>query len=304
MSIVYFVDGFVPEAAAQIPITTHALHYGTSVFEGIRAYGDGTRSALFRPLEHFERFLRNAAWLEMKPRWTAAELTGLTVELLRRNAFFDDRYVRPFLFKTSRTIGAGLPEGESLAIVAVPMARGPLPRPGVTATWSRWRRFPAAACPAGAKIAGLYVNSSLARGDAVSRGFDQPILLDISGRVAEGYGANLFAVFGSHVTTPPADCDILPGITRDSLLQYVTSQADLSVAIEAITPDRLLEADEVFLCGTGMEIVPIASIEGRPIGSGDGQARIAERAARWYRDIVTGDGPAPDDWLVPVTPAT
>jgi branched-chain amino acid aminotransferase len=301
MAIVYFKDGFVDEAEANIPITTHALHYGTAVFEGIRAYGDGTRSAIFRPLEHNERLLRNAAWLEMAPRFSAAELTELTVELLRRNQFLDDRYIRPLLFKSAQVIGAGLPKGDALAIMAVPMPRGTVPRPATSGTWSRWRRFSGASCPAGAKITGLYVNSSLARAEAISRGFDQPILLNASGEVAEGYGANIFVVIGSRVVTPPAEADILPGITRDTLMRYFDSRRDLTMSVEPVAPALVARADEIFLCGTGIEILPISTFEGQPIGDGSGRAPIAEGAARWYRDVVTGAADVPEGWLVPVS---
>jgi branched-chain amino acid aminotransferase len=300
MSIVYFGGDFVDEAAAQIPITTHALHYGTAVFEGIRSYGDGASAALFRPREHYDRFLRNAAWLEMKPRRDSEALTELTVELLRRNHYLDDRYIRPLLYKTSQTIGAGLPEGEALAIVTVPMPRGPVLRPAVRATWSKWRRFPSAACPAGAKITGLYVNSSLAKADGLARGYDQPILLNMSGDVAEGYGANLFVAKDGGVATPPIEADILGGITRDTLLHFFGGEPDLAVSTDPLGPADILRADEAFFCGTGMELVPIGEIEGRQIGDGTGHGPLFRRAAAWYRGIVSGAIDAPTGWRVPV----
>ncbi len=300
MSVIYFRDAFVDEAEAVIPITTHAIHYGTAVFEGIRAYGDGTRSAIFRPREHYERFLRNAALLEMKPRHDPAALTELTAELLRRNRSFDDRYIRPLLYKTSQTIGAGLPAGEALAIISVPMPRGPIPRPGASGAWSRWRRTPAAACPAGAKITGLYVNSSLARADALARGYEQPILRTVGGEVAEGYGANVFAVIGSRVVTPPAEADILPGITRDALIHYVRTRADLTMSVESLSPEALSGADEIFLCGTGMEILPISRFEDRPVGDGVGAGPVTRAISAWYRDAVTGAVDVPAGWLFPV----
>ena len=298
MALVYFGDGFVDESEARIPITTHALHYGTAVFEGIRSYGDGTRSAIFRPREHFERLLRNAALLEMPPRWSPADLTALTIELLQRNRFFDDRYIRPLIYKTSQTIGAGLPAGEALAIVAVPMPRGPVLRPAARATWSHWRRFPAAACPAGAKITGLYVNSSLAKAEAIARGYDQPILLNTAGDVAEGYGANLFVVKGTRVLTPPVSAGILGGITRDALLTFLQSQQDLTVSLDPLAPGDVETADEVFLCGTGMEILPLGTLDDRPIGDGSGHGPVLRRTAEWYRGAVTGTtAGVPAEWL-------
>ena len=300
MSIVFFGDRFVDEAEARVPITTHAIHYGTAVFEGIRSYGDGTSAAIFRPREHFERLLRNAAWLEMSVPWDAPALTELTRELLHRNGYVDDRYIRPLVYKTSTTIGAGLPAGDALAIMAVPMPRGAVIRPAATAGYSRWHRFPPTTCPTGAKITGLYVNSSMARADVLARGFTQAITLNERGEVAEGYGANLFVVHGTTVRTPPADADILPGITRATLLSFLRAQADLRVSESSITTDELVRADEMFLCGTGMEIQPIGSLEGAAIGDGSGRGPVVSRVAAWYRSVVTGGEPVENDWLVRV----
>ena len=298
MSIVFFGDRFVDQADARVPITTHALHYGTAVFEGIRSYGDGTAAALFRPREHFERLLRNAAWLEMRVPWDAVALTDLTRELLHRNGAFDDRYVRPLIYKHATTIGAGLPAGDTLAIMAVPMPRGAVVRPAASAGYSRWHRFPPTTCPTGAKITGLYVNSSMARADAIARGFAQAVTLNARGEVAEGYGANLFVVHGSAVRTPPADADILPGITRATLLSFLRAQPDLEVSESPLRPDELASADEIFLCGTGMEIQPIGSLEGMTIGDGSGCGPVVARAAAWYRAVVTGVEPSDPGWLV------
>lgn len=298
MALVYFQDRFVDEAEAHVPVSTHALHYGTAVFEGIRSYGDGTTAAVFRPREHYERLLRNARLIDAASPHSVDALCDLTVELLRRNRFLDDRYIRPLLYKSSQTIGAGLPAGDALAIFTVPMPRGPVPRPAATATWSRWSRFPRSACPAGAKITGLYINSSLARAEAQSRGFDQPLLLTTSGELAEGYGANVFAVFGTRVITPPASAELLPGLTRDTLIQYLRTQTDLTIAEESVRPDDLAGADEVFLCGTGLEIVPLASLDGRPFGNP--AMPVMTRVSRWYRGVVDGTADAPAGWRLPV----
>ena len=302
MAIVYFDNQFIEESEARIPITTHALHYGTAVFEGIRSYGDSHRAQIFRARDHYERLLRNAALLEMKIALTADDFIAITVELLRRNNYYDDRYVRPLIFKNARTIGAGLPEGEAVAILTQTMPHAPATRNAIRATWSQWRRFPAAACPAGAKITGLYVNSSLARADALARGYDQPIMLTMSGDVAEGYGANLFAILGNRVATPPPEADILPGVTRDTLIQYFNSRTDLSMTVESIKPERLLTADEVFFCGTGMEILPVGEIEGTKIGNGRTAGPLTSDAITWYQNVVSGSVGEFSNWLTRVTP--
>lgn len=302
MAIVYFDGKFVDESQALIPLTTHALHYGTAVFEGIRSYGNGERARIFRAREHYERLLSNAQLLEMKVTLTAEQFIALSVELLMKNNYFDDRYIRPIIYKNAQKISAGLPEGETVAILAQTMPHAPASHNAVRATWSNWRRFPAAACPAGAKITGLYVNSSLARADALARGYDQPIMLTMSGDVAEGYGANLFAVFGSRVVTPPPEADILPGITRDALIQYFKSRKDLSMSVETIKPEKLQTADEVFFCGTGMEILPVGEIEGRQIGNGKTAGPITSDTIAWYQKVATGGDPELKHWLTEVNP--
>ena len=133
MTVVYFDGKWVNETQALIPLTTHALHYGTAVFEGIRSYGDGNRALLFRAEEHYDRLLRNAALLQMNVAQPAGELVALTTELLKRNNFFDDRYVRPIIFKNAQKIGAGLPPGESVAIMVQPMPHAPATRDAVRA---------------------------------------------------------------------------------------------------------------------------------------------------------------------------
>ncbi len=299
MPTVYFEGHFVDEREAMVPVATHALQYGTAIFEGIRSYAGAGGTLIFRPDDHYARFHRNATLMHMELPQSPRELTELTVELLRRNGNPGDAYIRPLLYKSSTKIGAHLQPGETLAILTFVWPPTPLPPETASATFSHWRRFPHQACPAGAKISGLYVNSALAIDESRRRGFDQTILLSMTGEVAEGYGANIFAVFGNKVVTPPDSADILPGITRNTLIHHFQECSDLTVTVESIVPDRLYEADELFLCGTGLEIRPLVSLEGRPVGSG-AIGPITEATARWYRSLVTGAIDAPGGWLVPV----
>jgi branched-chain amino acid aminotransferase len=303
MAICYFRDDFVDESEAVVSVKTHALHYGTAVFEGIRSYGDGQRSFIFRPLEHYQRFLRNAALLYMEPRWSAEELVGLTVELLHRNRQYTDVYIRPLIYKSETKVGAHIYPGEELTIFSTDWTPRPIPPPPQTATFSKWRRNSRASVPAGAKISGLYVNSALSISESMQRGFDQTILLAVSGEVAEGYGANLMAVFGNEVVTPPETADILAGITRETIMHYFRSRDDVTMTVASIAPDRLLTADEIFLCGTGLEVIPLVSVDGTPIGSGE-RGPLTEAAARWYRDAVTGKADVPEGWRVEVAAVT
>ncbi|GAB4317777.1 MAG: branched-chain-amino-acid transaminase [Candidatus Zixiibacteriota bacterium] len=300
MTIAYFDDRFVDESEALIPVSTHALHYGTAVFEGIRSYGDGVNAAIFRPREHYERFLRNAALIRMQPAYTVDQLIDLTIELLHKNKNYSSTYIRPLLYKSSTAIGAHIYPGEKLTIYTREWTPRPIPPPTATATISRWRRNSHLSVPAGAKISGLYVNSSIAISESMDRGFDQTIMLTTTGEVAEGYGANLFAVFGKRVVTPPESADILAGITRDTLIHYFNSRDDLTMSVESMTPEKLATADELFLAGTGLEVIPLVSIDHKPIGNGD-LGPITRDAARWYRDLVTGKIDGPDGWLVPLS---
>jgi len=302
MADVFFGDRFVDETQALLPVTTHALHYGIAVFEGIRAYRTAEGSAIFRPTDHYRRFLKNAALLQMQLPHSAEDLTALTIELLQRNENYGDTYIRPLIYSSSTKVGAHLqPGGEKLAIMTFAWTPTSFPPSVSTATYSKWRRFSHVSCPAGAKIAGLYVNSALAIDESKRRGFDQTIMLSAGGEVAEGYGANIFAVFGDKVMTPPESADILAGITRDTLIRHFQSHKVLSMTVESIAPDQLFDADEIFLCGTGLEIRPIGRLEDRVIGTG-GIGPITTEAARWYRAIVTGTIPAPDGWRVRVVP--
>lgn len=302
MAIAYFDGRFIDESEALIPVSTHALHYGTAIFEGIRSYGDGSKAAIFRPREHYERFLRNATIIRMKPDYTVDQLIELTIELLHQNKNYSSTYIRPLLYKSATAIGAHIYPGEKLTIYTREWAPRAIPPPTATATISRWRRNSHLSVPAGAKISGLYVNSALAISESMERGYDQTIMLTTSGEVAEGYGANLFAVFGKKVVTPPDTADILAGITRDTLMHYFKSCDDLTMSVESISPEQLLKADELFLAGTGLEVIPLVSVDGTPIGSGD-LGPITRDAAQWYRDLATGKIDAPDGWLIPLTAA-
>jgi branched-chain amino acid aminotransferase len=263
----YFEGAVVPIGEATISIATHAFNYGTSVFEGIRAYRqeDGSSAILFG-VEHYERLLRNARLLRASVPETASELLEITRDLLRRNEHVGDAYVRPLVYKSAASIRIQLSDlGDRVGIFTMPLGDY-LPTGGIRVTVSGWQRVNDNAIPARGKIAGSYVNAAFAAEDAHAAGYDDAILLTSDGHVAEASSANVFVATGREVATPPLVDDVLPGITRAAVMQ-IARDAGHEVIERRIDRSELYLADEVFLTGTGVQVAPIASIDGRPVGS-------------------------------------
>ncbi|MEV0230710.1 branched-chain amino acid transaminase [Nonomuraea sp. NPDC050786] len=301
---VYHGGEFVPFSEVHLPPTTQGLHYGTGVFEGIRAYAtrDGAQTHLFRVHDHYRRFLRSCRLLRIDPGLTADELADVTAELLRRNGDRGDVYVRPLAYKlgllpgTPPGVGLG---GVSDAVTIVASRLGDYGPPGgVRCLISSWRRPGRATLPVQAKVTGGYVNNALAVEDARAAGYDDAILLNEAGQVAEASTANVFAVRGGRLATPPADADILPGITRDTVL---TLAAGLGMPAEEspLHPADLLLADEVFLTGTGIGVTPVIEINGRPVGAG-APGPSTTRLAQLYGRLVRAEREDTHGWLTPV----
>jgi len=263
----YFEGAVVPVGEANVSIATHAFNYGTAVFEGIRAYRqhDETTALLFG-LEHYQRLLRNARLLRASVPQTAEELVEITRDLLRRNAHAGDAYVRPLVYKSAQSIRVQLSDlADRIGIFTMPLGDY-LPTGGIRVTVSGWQRVSDNAIPARGKIAGSYVNAAFASEDAHSAGYDDAILLTADGHVAEASAANIFVVNGREVATPPLVDDVLPGITRQAVME-IARDAGYDVVQRRIDRSELYLADEVFLTGTGVQVAPIASIDDRPLGS-------------------------------------
>ncbi|MHA5051024.1 aminotransferase class IV [Streptomyces sp. SD15] len=304
---------FVSAHAPRLPLSTQGLHYGTAVFEGIRAYRSPGGLHLFRAHEHYARMLRACRMLRITgiPP-TVRELIDITVELLRMNAHDTDVYVRPLAHKLS--LLPGTPPGVSLAGVsdALSITTFGYPTAGdvqeVRCALSAWRRPPRDALPVQAKIAGAYVTSALACDEARAAGYDDAILLDRSGNVAEATTANVFAVRDGALVTPPDTGDLLPGITRDTVIT-LCQEAGMTVLERPLSPADLYTADEVFLTSTGKEVASVVALSGRDIGSGTA-GPVAARVAALYRTATTaqdasdqaGDEGHPK-WLTPVPPS-
>ena len=258
---------FVPWAESTVPLSTHALHYGTGVFEGIRSYAVNGEAAIFRLDAHLDRFYQSAAVYGMRIPFRPQQMTEAICGLLRRNRL-TDAYIRPLAYMGAETLGIRAQCSTETAILAWPQmshVSDQSRRRGARLTVSPFRKFDARMMPTTAKACGQYLNSRLATMEATRRGYDEALLLNIEGNVAEAAVANVFMGNGRTLRTNDAKSSILMGITRDSIIQLAIAEG-FQVEVGTITVENLRRADEVFLCGTASEIVPVAELDGSRIG--------------------------------------
>lgn len=295
----YFNGSYVPLADAKIGVMTHAFNYGTGCFEGIRAYWNADERQLytFRAPEHYERLRRSAATLMIDLPHSTDELCDITTELLRRNGFETDVYIRPLAFLSSEIIGVRLHNVDhGFVIFAVPFGDYIETSGGIRAMTSSWRRIDDNAAPARSKLTGIYVNSAFAKSEAALNGFDEAIMLTDDGHVSEGSAENIFVVTGGELVTPPPSDNILVGITRDTVMRIARDDLQLTVRERSIDRSELYGADEVFLCGTGAQVVPVVELDHRPIAGGQ-VGPIAREIERGYMQIVRGRDSRYQHWL-------
>ena len=301
-SLAYFGGKIIPMRDANVSVASHALHYGTGCFEGIRAYWNAEREQLNVLLlrEHFERFTRSRNLLKIPIRESVEELCDITVELLRRQQFRQDLYIRPIAFKSEATIKLVLGGLEdSLSIYAFPMGDYVDISGGLHVCVSSWRRISNNAMPLRAKTTGGYVNSVLAAEDAHAAGFDEAIFLTESGTVSEGSSCNLFMLRRGELSTPRVADDILEGITRAVVMDMAEREFGMKAVERAISRTELFDADELFFTGTGVQVAPISRLEGRAIGSGKPGPFVMALQQR-YLDAARGNDPAYAHWCTPV----
>jgi branched-chain amino acid aminotransferase len=299
---VFFDGEIVRYHAVRIGPMTHALHYGTGCFEGIRAYWNAEQQQLFllQADAHFTRLRRSANILRMRLPYSNEELIGCTLELLRRNEARTDTYIRPLLYVSSEVIGVRLHDMDySLLIYTAPLGAYISVDDGIRCMTSSWRRVPDAAIPARAKVTGSYVNSALAKSEAIENGCEEAIMLAMDGHVSEGSAENLFMIKGGVVVTPPVTDDILEGVTRDLLLGMIREQLRLPVVERSIDRTELYACDELFLCGTGAQVSPVIELDKRSIGSGAVGPYTRQLQDIYFR-AVRGDDPRYRDWVLPV----
>jgi len=301
-SWVFFEGEFVRYHDVHIGAMTHALHYGTGCFEGIRAYWNQQQEQLFllQAPAHYERLHRSARILLMEVPHSTGELVDLTLELLRRNDYRGDSYVRPLLFKSAEQIGVqlhGLPD--SFLIYTAPFGKYVEIDGGIRCTVSSWRRVPDSALPARAKVTGSYINSALAKSEALENGFDEAIVLTESGHVSEGSAENLFLLKDGSFVTPPVTDDILEGITRRLIIGLIRDELGLPVLERSIDRTELYTCDELFLCGTGAQVSPVIEVDRRPIGDGH-VGEFTHELQSIYFSAVRAENPKYLDWSIKV----
>ncbi len=301
-SICYLNGAFIPLADANVNIMTHAFMYGTAVFEGIRAYWNPDEGQLYalRLTDHFRRMADSCRILFMDPPGPVDELVALTVDLLRRNGFREDAYVRPSVYKSTRAIGVRLHNlDQGFYILAIPFGDYIDTTHGIRTQTVSWRRVSDQSLPARAKIVGAYVNSAFAKTEAQLVGADEAIVLTADGHVSEGSAENLFMVRRGELVTPPVTDDILEGITRAGIIELAERELGLRVVERQIDRTELYVADELFLCGTGAQVSPVTEVDHHLIGEGE-IGPITRRLEDAYFDAVRGRLPAYRHWLTPI----
>lgn len=296
-SLIWFDGQLVPAAEAKVSVLTHALHYGTSVFEGIRAYATDRGPAVFRLREHSQRLLDSAKIINMPVTLSVDELDQAVIETVNANKL-DSAYIRPLLWYGANSLGVN-PGSNPLHFMVATMPWGAYlgdeaVRKGARLLTSSWRRSAPDILPTKAKAGGNYINSVLANQEAKANGYDEALLLDHQGFVAEGSGENIFMV-RQGVLMPVSHSVNLRGITRDSVIR-IARHLGISVEPTMATRDELYTADEVFMTGTAAEVTPIASIDNRPIGSGSA-GEMSMRIREAYLEAATGRIPEFSDWL-------
>ena len=297
----FFNGEFVPLQDAKVSVMTHALNYGTGVFEGIRAYWNEDKGQLYalHLIEHYRRIHRSCKVMRLDLEPSPERLVEITLELLRRNDFREDAYVRPLVYKSDEIIGVRLHDlHTAFTIFAVPFGTYIDIDRGLSCGVSSWRRVDDNAIPARSKITGSYVNAALAKTEAQEAGFDEAIVLTNDGHVSEGSAENLFMVRNGTLITPPVTDNILEGIVRQSVMQIA---ADHNVPLEVRSIDRteLYIADELFLCGTGAQLSPVTSVDHRSVGNG-AVGPITRQLSAVYFAAVHGNDDRYAGWVTPV----
>jgi len=276
---------------AKVGIMTHALHYGTAVFEGIRGNWNESKEKMiiFRLKEHYDRLLRGSNILKMNLGYTSQEMCDITVDLVKSNGYKEDVYIRPLAYKSQELIAnLKLHELEDdLSIIVIPFGAYIDNTKPIKCQTSSWRRPEDTMMPTGVKLAGLYTTSILAKTEAVSAGYDEAILLNNDGTVSEGSGENLFMVQNDEIITPSETDNCLLGITRNTIIQIAKNELNIDIKERRIHRSELYLSDEIFLTGTAAHVTSVGSLDNRTIGSGK-VGQITKTLQDIYFSVVSG----------------
>jgi branched-chain amino acid aminotransferase len=299
-SYAYFHKQFVPLSEAKISVMTHALHYGTALFEGIRGNWNAAQQQIyiFRMKEHYERLFNGCRVIKIDLPYTLDELCRITVELVAMCGFEEDVYIRPLAYKSSESLGVRLHDLDSDFLMFV-IPWGPyLDVDKARCHVSTWRRPDDNVIPPQVKVAGIYVNNALAKTEAVSNNFDEAIMLSADGHVSEGSGENIFLAIAGKLVTPPHYQSILLGITRNTVIELAKKELGLETIERPIDRAELYIAQECFMTGTAAHITPIAEIDHRLVGNGE-IGGITRKLQEIYAEVIRGNNPKYMHWCTP-----
>jgi branched-chain amino acid aminotransferase len=298
----FFKGKIAPYAEAKVGVMTHAFNYGTGVFEGLRGYWNDDHQQLyvFRPRDHFIRLLGSAKMLLMSLPYTAEELVGTALDLLRAEGYREDVYIRPLAYKADEIIGVRLHDlTADLTMFAIPFGAYVQDEEGAHATFSSWRRVDDNSIPARGKIVGSYANSAFIKTDAMLSGYDEALVLNQDGHLSEGSAENVFIVRNGVAITPPVTANILEGITRRTMFKLLRDEMGVEVQERQIDRTEVFVAEEAFFCGTGVQLAAITRVDHRPVGDGK-MGPIVSKLRDLYFNLVRGNLPRYSEWLAPV----
>ncbi len=303
--IAFHKGEFMPLEQATIGIMTHALHYGTSIFEGIRGNWneEDEKLYLFRLEEHYERLLAGCKIMRINLPYSAGELCNITTNIVERSGYRQDIYIRPLAYKSEErvaTLYLGHLE-DGFSVFAIPFGAYLDLEAAARCCTSSWRRTQDSVIPPSIKIGGLYVNSILAKTEAVNNGFDEAILLNDRGQVSEGTGENLFLLKKGKLSTPSIADSVLPGITRDTVIELAQNELGIEVVERSITRSELYLADEIFLTGTAAHLTAVGSVDNINVGEGT-MGPVTRQLQDMYFDVVRGKNSKYLHWCTPATP--
>lgn len=294
---IWFDGKYVTAEKAKVPVTTHAIHYGTSIFEGIRGYWNSENLYIFRLADHLKRFRNSGKFYSISLNFSDNQISNAIVNLCRKNSIRQSCYIRPFYFVGQYGINLHVNEKAPTHVAIYTAFFGDLfDKNGITTCISSWRKFSDATTPTQAKMGGNYLNSVLATQECKRNGFDEAILLDLAGNVSEASGENIFLVRDEQLLTPPISSSALEGITRDTIITLAHDMG-YKIIIKKIPKSELYLADEVFLTGTAAEITPIIQIDHKKIGK---VGKITKSMIDAYNDVVMNKNDKYSNWLTAV----
>ncbi len=302
MEYAFFEGKFVPVEEANINIKTNSFHYGTAIFEGIRAYWNEEHQQLYILFarEHYQRLLRNCKAMFMELPYSVEDLVNITVELLRKNQIKEDVYIRPIVyFKDLKLTPKLIDYTPEIAIYTYNFGRYLNTSKGIKVKVSSWRRNDDNSIPSRWKVAGAYVNSALAKTEALMAGYDEALMLNQHGFIAEGSGENIFLIREGKAITPSYSEHILEGITRSAVKKLLKNELVIEIEERPVARSELYVADEIFLTGTAAEITPVVEVDNRRVGSGE-IGRVTRELQDIYFRAVRGMIDRYFGWLTPV----